>query len=107
MALSESDLLRIVLDRLSQRQFSECNVYLDHRRKMAGELVHVALKKVPMPFPGHVVFVDLAPQANWGHPVAYFLVNDENEDTVRLDGQFPPPSDEMRLHFRILAKTAT
>ena len=43
-----------------------------------------------MPFDGYFVFVDLKPEANWGHPTLYLMVSDDGAQVDVARAEFPP-----------------
>ena len=55
---------------------------------------------VPVTVPSFMVFVDLRPGANWGHPCRYLLVSREDGSIARVDSEFPPTAESLRLVHR-------
>ncbi len=96
MAFPRTEILSIVKDSLAADKSPQRKVFVDKRAKAAGDVVRTGLATTQMPFAGYVAFVDLAPDANWGHPVVYLLVDLANRNAVRVDEQFPPPDEELR-----------
>jgi len=43
-----------------------------------------------MPFDGYFVFIDLLPQANWGHPARCLLIRSDGAEVQATDVHFPP-----------------
>ncbi len=105
MVLTRHEILNLVLRELSAKQTRECSVYLDSRMKEPGDEVRVGLKTMDMPFLGFLVFVDLMPMANWGHPVVYLLIKSDGTDLVRVDDQFPPFEGDSPEHFQVLSRS--
>jgi hypothetical protein len=99
-------LMELVRRNLSPQEAKECRVYYDAETKDAGDRVRIGLREVPMPFRGVCVFVDLMPNANWGHRVAYLLVSKDLTQCVRYEDQFPPFSGDVPDHWRVLPLTA-
>ncbi len=47
-----------------------------------------------MPFDGMMVFVDLAPRANWAHPCLYLLVDGQSLSARVIPASIPPDIDQ-------------
>ncbi len=82
--------MRIVLGALSPAEQSNCIALLDTRLRRRGEVMRFGARQLTLPADSFDVFVDLLPQANWGHPAARFLVDAESGDYQRQDVSFPP-----------------
>jgi hypothetical protein len=87
---------------ISAEDVRDCRAYYDTEIKDAGVPVRVGLRAVPMPFRGIRVFVDLMPNANWGHRVAYLLASQDLMQSVRYDEQFPPFGGDVPDHWRAI-----
>lgn len=99
-------LMELVQRNLSPQDAKDCRVYYDTEIKDAGDPVRIGLREVHMPFRGVRVFVDLMPNANWGHRVAYLLANQDFTQCVRYEDQFPPFSGDVPDHWHALPLTA-
>ena len=55
---------------------------------------------VPVTVPSFMVFVDLQPGANWAHSCRYLLVSREDGSIARVDSEFPPTAESLRLVHR-------
>jgi hypothetical protein len=102
MPKNDHVLTALVQRNISPEDAKDCRVYYDTEIKEAGEPVRIGLREVPMPFRGMRVFVDLMPNANWGHRVAYLLASQDLTRCVRYDEQFPPFSGDVPDHWRPL-----
>jgi hypothetical protein len=102
MPQNDRALAELVRCHLSAQERTEGRAYHDTGIKGAGDPVRIGLREVAMPFRGFVVFVDLMPNANWGHRVAYFLVSEDLGKCLRFDEQFPPFGAEVPDHWRAL-----
>ncbi len=85
-----TNVLRLVHRYLNPAELRDSRVYFDTELKNAGEPVRVGLREISMPYRGLRVFVDLMPNANWGHHVVYLLATEDLNSCVRYDEQFPP-----------------
>jgi hypothetical protein len=99
MPADVSAVMDLVHRNLSTSDPQGYRVYYDTQIKDVGELVRVGLREVPMPFRGFRVFVDLVPNANWGHRVAYLLASENMTQCVRYDEQFPPFSGDVPVNW--------
>ena len=64
-----------------------------------GEELFAGRDRIDVGVPSHVVFVDLVPRANWGHPCVYLLV-DPAGGVARVEARFPPARADLRLVSR-------
>jgi hypothetical protein len=97
------DLLRLArraLETLPPGVVQGSNVYLDRLVYQPGTPVPVGRGTVVVPHPSLLMFVDLVPGANWGHPSKYLLVGIEDGNVQELDSQFPPPREHLALLHR-------
>jgi hypothetical protein len=99
-------LIDLVRGHLSSQDAKECRAFYDAEIKDAGDTVRIGLREVPMPFRGVRVFVDLMPNANWGHRVTYLLVSQDLTHCVQYEDQFPPFSGDPPDHWQALPLTA-
>jgi hypothetical protein len=90
MDISKSTLLQIVDQALTREQIEGSLIYWDRRPVHTGELIRAGPRSIAMPFDGTVVFVDLAPQANWAHPCLYLLVKADDLTSQVVEASFPP-----------------
>ena len=68
----------------------QVTVYLDERPLMTGEVIETGAKPVKAGEASHLIFIDLVPQANWGHPCLYILIGADGKELARQDGTMPP-----------------
>ena len=92
MTLSRDELVRIVLGALSPAERSNCVVMLDSRLRRRGEVLRLGARQLTLPADSFDVFVDLMPQANWGHAAAHVLI-DANSGLYRREEVSFPPED--------------
>jgi hypothetical protein len=64
--------------------------YLDKRELAAGSVLTIDERDAPVPNRSVVAFVDKVPQANWGHPCRYLLIDLDSGAISSIDAQFPP-----------------
>lgn len=100
--LSKNDLRELVLKRLRPSDKADLVVLVDTQLKPQGAKVRVGIHEVAMPAEGFYVYADLQPKANWGHPVAYFLVDAQSGKLVQINEQFPPFDGDPPANFRTL-----
>lgn len=90
MTVPRDELVRIVLGALSLAEQSNCVVLLDTRLRRRGEVMRLGARELTLPADSLDVFVDLMPQANWGHPAAHVLIDAHSGSYRREDVSFPP-----------------
>jgi hypothetical protein len=106
MREDDKALMELVRRNLSPQDTENFRVYYDTEVKNEGDPVRIGLREVPMPFRGVRVFVDLMPNANWGHRVAYLLASPDLKHCVRYEEQFPPFGADVPDEWRALPPTA-
>lgn len=100
MAHSLKEIAGSVVATLSDEERRKSVVYFDPRLLENGAAVSVRGTTLPVTAPSFMAFVDLEPASNWSHPCRYLLVNREDGSIVRVDAQFPPASESLRLIHR-------
>lgn len=85
---------------------SNAIVYLSREIAHAGARVHAGDVLIDIPWEARIVFVDLEPQANWGHRCAYIILQCEGNGCIRKDAQMPPFLKPGGMPFRLLSKGA-
>jgi len=88
------------LTTLSEAERRRSVVYIEARRRPAGESIPLGRRVVTRAAPTVVVFVDLEPAANWSHPCRYLLIDPDSDARESIEGEFPPPRDHLRLVHR-------
>lgn len=68
----------------------EVTVYFDERALATGDIINTGAKSIIVGQTSHMIFIDLVPQANWGHPCLYILMGVDGKGLVREDGTMPP-----------------
>lgn len=94
MDIRDREILELVRRTLTPEQTERSLVYWDKRVRPAGARIQLGPETFPMPFEGTIVFVDLAPRANWAHPCLYILVETRTLATKVLEASLPPNMDE-------------
>jgi hypothetical protein len=100
MPLSVREAGEIALATLTDAERQGSAVYVDARVYSVGSSVIAGRDRLGIREPTIVVFVDLAPAANWGHPCRYLLVNAEAGTVEFVPARLPPSSEELRLVHR-------
>jgi len=89
-----TDVVDLVHRHLSPQDATNCRIYYDMAVREPGDGVGVGLREEKMPFRGIRVFIDLMPNANWGHRAAYMLASQDLKQSVWYEAQFPPFSGD-------------
>lgn len=90
MSLSENDIIAIARQHVAADRRANCVIHWATTPKRTGDPVLVGRNEQPMPFDGYFVFIDLMPQANWGHPARCLLIRSDGAQVQATDVQFPP-----------------
>jgi hypothetical protein len=94
------DLTRVArraLATLPAHELRGSNIYLDPRICATGARVPVGRQTISAAQPSLLLFIDLVPGANWGHPCKYLLVGLEDGKVQEIDAAFPPPRENLHL----------
>lgn len=104
MGLSSSQILEIIKSRIRPEDIRRSFIYWHKKILRQGEEVKIGPQTITMPFEGTIVFVDLAPRANWAHPCFYVLVDDKTLDTKVIEASFPPNIDQTDERYIIILR---
>jgi hypothetical protein len=88
------------LGTLTKDELSRCAVYLKPCLLEKGSSITVSRQTIQITAPSVMVFVDLAPGVNWGHPCRYLLISPDGSILQNVEGQFPPNREDLRLVHR-------
>jgi len=98
-ALTPDGAAALALASLSDEEREVGAVYVSAGVVGEGEELYAGRERIEVDIPSYVVFVDLEPRANWGHPCLYLLVDVEG-GVSRLEARFPPSRADLRLVSR-------
>ncbi len=101
-ALTDAAVVAIVEKQLGDAGAGCREVRWDTALRPAGATVPDGPGERTMPFDGYFVFVDLMPEANWGHPALYLLVTSDGRRVEVAHREFPPYADDYPASFRKL-----
>jgi hypothetical protein len=90
MPLTIQQISERALATLSSREKESSVLYLDAAGTKAGALIEIDRQQVPAPWDSFVVFIDLQPQANWGHRCRYLFINRQTGDAKIVEASTPP-----------------
>ena len=106
MTLARDELVHIVLGALSLAERSHCVVMLDSRLWRRGEVIRLGARQLTLPADSFDAFVDLMPQANWGHPAAHVLIDADSGIYRREEVSFPPEEVDTPERFVEIFRSA-
>jgi hypothetical protein len=104
MGLTTEEMLEIVLKNISSKEKEQSIVYWDKKILEIGDDVRIGKKTIKMLFKGYMVFVDLVPKANLGHPSLYFLIDDKTHDAKVIKDEFPPYFGDYPQSFKVIQR---
>jgi hypothetical protein len=104
MELSNSQILGIIDTCIRPEDMKRSFIYWYKKTLRQGEDVKIGPQTIAMPFEGTIVFVDLAPGANWAHPCFYVFVDNETLGTKVIDASFPPGIDQSDENYIIVLR---
>jgi hypothetical protein len=102
LSLTTAKVLEVINKNLSPQQIERSLIYWNARVLEEGEQVKAGPQTFPMPFEGIIVFVDLAPRANWAHPCLYILVDSKTLKTEIVESSFPPIMDKPKEEYHLI-----
>lgn len=104
MEINKSALLEIIHRTLTSEQIEGSLIYWYKRILKEGESINISPQIPTMPFAGVIVFVDLAPRANWTHPCLYMLVDIKTLNTTVIESSLPPAIDSSDENYIIILR---
>jgi hypothetical protein len=104
VTLSVNKIMELIHKTLTPEQVERSFIYWDKRILPKGNPIKAGLQTLSMPFEGTMVFVDLAPRANWAHPCLYVFIQNDTFSTKVDKASFPPNIDEKSETFIILLR---
>jgi hypothetical protein len=102
--ISKGQILEIVEGTLTPEQIERSFIYWNSRISKKREEIRAGPQIITMPFEGTIVFVDLAPRANWAHPCLYILVDNKTLKTKVIESSFPPIMDRPSENYIVLLR---
>ncbi len=104
MDIDNSEILELVCRTLTPEQIERSLIYWYKRVLKEGEPIKISPQISAMPFDGMIVFVDLAPRANWAHPCLYVLVDIKTLNTKVIEASLPPAIDSSDENYVVLLR---
>jgi len=104
MPLPTEEIARVVRQHLSPAEQRQSIAYLDERPIKTGAAVNIGGRTQTAPWDAVLVFVDLVPSGNWGHPCLYVLVGADGERVNVLRSDMPPFLKGVPETWRLLWK---
>ena len=95
---------RQAIDALPPADLAGATLYLDRRAIAAGERVAVGRDAVTVDRASAMAFLDRAPEANWGHPCRYLLIDLATGMARAFDATQPPFLRGAAASLRAIAK---
>ena len=102
--IANEEVYEVILKNLSNMEEENSIVYWDKNLLQKGDTVNIGKKIINMPFKGYMVFVDLEPKVNWGHPCLYFLMNSRTKELKVIKEEFPPYFGEYPESFKVIQR---
>ncbi len=94
MAPGSAQILVIINSLIRQEDIRRSLIYWYKKTLGEGEEIRIGPQTMAMPFEGTIVFVDLAPGANWAHPCLYLLIDSQSLEARVVEASFPPGIDQ-------------
>lgn len=94
MTPSRTQILAIINNTIRTEDIKRSLVYWYRKSLGQGEEIGIGPQTMAMPFEGTIVFVDLAPGANWAHPCLYLLIDSKSLEARVVEASFPPGIDQ-------------
>ncbi len=104
MEISKGQILEVIKNCIRPEDIERSFIYWYKKTLKQGEDFRAGLQTFTMPFEGTIVFVDLAPGANWAHPCLYLFIENKTLTANISKGSFPPSMDESPGTFIILLR---
>lgn len=101
MHVTKKIALRIALDKLGEPEVKNARIYWDRRSFDKSTPYYIGNSPVNMSYDYRVVFIDLAPGANWGHPCEYIFIDSDTGNPDLIKGYAPPKGADLELLWPI------
>ena len=88
--LSNDGILIFLKNQLEEAHLQEAIIYREGQILRKGTRFPIGRRTFILPFDAHLVFVDLEPKANWGHPCTYFFIDTDGNNFEKSIEMFPP-----------------
>lgn len=85
-----AEIARKAIAAIPAEQLHDAVLYLDRRVIAPGEAVSIGRDTLTAERPSALAFLDLAPEANWGHPCRYLLIDLETGVVRATEATHPP-----------------
>jgi hypothetical protein len=85
-----NEIARLAIAAIPAEQLRGAVLYLDRRTIAPGEAVATGRETLIADRPAALAFLDLAPEANWGHPCRYLLIDLATGAVRAADATHPP-----------------
>ncbi len=85
-----NEVARRAIASIPAEQLRGAVLYLDRRALAPGEAVPTGRATLTADRPAALAFLDLAPEANWGHPCRYLLIDLATGAVQPADATHPP-----------------
>lgn len=93
------------LKQLNVNEAKRRNIYIDTEQLSSDEVLVAGHQRIELSRDTALVFEDLAPQFNWGHPCRYILHDSNTGDLYdSVDAEFPPDLKEPRESLQVFHK---
>jgi hypothetical protein len=102
MDISKHEILESVRKSLTPDQIEGSLIFWYKRIFQKNEQINIGPQTFAMPFEGTIVFVDLAPRANWAHPCLYLCVEIKTLTTKIIEASLPPRVDQSDNRYIII-----
>jgi hypothetical protein len=104
MNIRNDEILEVVCKVLTPAQVNQSLISWYKKVLPEGTPLKAGQQAFAMPFEGTLVFVDLAPRANWAHPCFIMLIDTRTFDMRVIDASFPPNIDQSDKSFIVLLR---
>lgn len=102
MVPGRTQILEIINSAISHEDIKRSFIYWYMKTLGQGEEIRIGPQTLAMPFEGTIVFVDLAPGANWAHPCLYLLADSRSLERRVVEASFPPGIDQSDENYILI-----
>ncbi|AGB50826.1 hypothetical protein Metho_2696 (plasmid) [Methanomethylovorans hollandica DSM 15978] len=104
MELTSSQIIELINSNVLPNDIKHSFIYWYKKIIRQGEDIRIGPQIITMPFEGMIVFVDLAPHANWAHPCLYLLINIRSLDVKIIEASFPLSIEQSDDNYTIILR---
>lgn len=104
ITLSDEGIISFITSELDEGILRSSIIYWNREPYQEEDRIQIGRKLFTIPFHGYLVFIDLVPKANWGHPCLYYFIRSDGDRFIIRKETFPPVFGEFPQSWAVLMR---